>query len=74
MFLIKEVGPTATTEPDVNLLAPEEIVRRTKAVPKSKIERTETDKKRERRHKKKRQQFVFTILKLTKNLVFRFQF
>uniref|UniRef100_A0A914N2Q1 U3 small nucleolar ribonucleoprotein protein MPP10 n=1 Tax=Meloidogyne incognita TaxID=6306 RepID=A0A914N2Q1_MELIC len=58
---VEEVGPTATTEPDVNLLAPEEIVRRTKAVPKSKIERTETDKKRERRHKKKRQHVIASI-------------
>uniref|UniRef100_A0A915P308 U3 small nucleolar ribonucleoprotein protein MPP10 n=1 Tax=Meloidogyne floridensis TaxID=298350 RepID=A0A915P308_9BILA len=58
---VEEVGPTATTEPDVNLLAPEEIVRRTKAIPKSKIERTETDKKRERRHKKKRQHVIASI-------------
>ncbi|CAK5015327.1 unnamed protein product [Meloidogyne enterolobii] len=58
---VEEVGPTATTEPDVNLLAPEEIIRRTKAVPKSKIERTETDKKRERRHKKKRQHVIASI-------------
>ncbi|KAL7070660.1 hypothetical protein ACQ4LE_009679 [Meloidogyne hapla] len=58
---VEEVGPTATTEPDVNLLAPEEIIRRTKAAPKSKIERTETDKKRERRHKKKRQHVIASI-------------
>lgn len=56
--IFKEVGPTASTQPDVNMVAPEEVMRRIKAAPKAADERTDTDRKRERRHKKLRQRAV----------------
>ena len=57
-FRVEEVGPTASTEANAMLLAPEEVFRRVKAAPMAKEERTQTDKKRERRKKKKRQKCV----------------
>lgn len=52
---LEEIGQRAATAPDEELLAPEEIVKHAKFVPKSKEERTKTDKLRERRKKKKKQ-------------------
>lgn len=52
---LEEVGQRAVTAPDEELLAPEEIAKHVKFAPKSKEERTKTDKLRERRKKKKRQ-------------------
>lgn len=70
-FQREEVGPMALVEPNVNLLAPEEVRKRTKFVPKSKGERSVTDRKRERRNKKKKQKLVFFLLKwVRKKLAF----
>jgi len=55
---VEEVGPLAGTEPDVNLLAPEEVLRHRKAPPLATEERTTTDRKRERRKKKRMQKFT----------------
>jgi U3 small nucleolar RNA-associated protein MPP10 len=52
---LEEVGQKAVTGPDEELLAPEEITKRAKFVPKSKEERDKTDKLRERRKKKQKQ-------------------
>lgn len=60
-FRREEVGPLASTEPNVNLLAPEEVRSRAKFLPKAKEERTETDRKRERRNKKKKQKVLKKI-------------
>ncbi|KAI1719112.1 mpp10 protein domain-containing protein [Ditylenchus destructor] len=54
----EEVGPLASTESESALLAPEEVLRHSKAEPKAKNERTDTDRKRERRKKKMMQKFV----------------
>ena len=51
----EEVGPMASAAADETLLAPEEISRHVKKAPKSKDERTETDKNQERRKKKRKQ-------------------
>jgi len=59
----EEAGPTAATEPSAMLLAPEEVFRHLKAAPKAKEERTETDKKRERRKKKNNQGLDYKPLK-----------
>jgi U3 small nucleolar ribonucleoprotein component len=54
---MEEVGPTAAVEPDATLLAPEEVMKAAKrGAPKATEERTETDRKRERRQKKRKQQ------------------
>jgi U3 small nucleolar RNA-associated protein MPP10 len=52
---VEEVGPMAAAAADETLLAPEEISRHVKKAPKSKDERTETDKNQERRKKKRKQ-------------------
>lgn len=49
---LEEVGQKASTAPDEELLAPEEIVKHSKHIPKSKEERSKTDRLRERRKKK----------------------
>lgn len=54
-FRREEVGPLASADPNVQLLAPEEVRKRAKTLPKAKDERDETDRKRERRNKKKKQ-------------------
>uniref|UniRef100_A0AC34GTN3 Uncharacterized protein n=1 Tax=Panagrolaimus sp. ES5 TaxID=591445 RepID=A0AC34GTN3_9BILA len=51
----EEVGPMASAAADETLLAPEEITRHVKNAPKSKDERTTTDKNQERRKKKRKQ-------------------
>ncbi|CAD5217301.1 unnamed protein product [Bursaphelenchus okinawaensis] len=51
---VEEVGQKAATAADEDLLAPEEIKKRTKGLMKSKEERDKTDKLRERRKKKKK--------------------
>lgn len=61
---VEEVGMTAST--DEQLMAPEEVKKKVKGEIKAKEERTDTDKKRERRRKKIRQRWaeleiVFTI-------------
>ena len=50
---VEEVGMTAST--DEQLMAPEEVKKKVKGEIKAKEERTDTDKKRERRRKKIRQ-------------------
>lgn len=62
---VEEVGQTATTAPDEELLAPEEVSKHTKFVPKSKEERSKTDKLRERRKKKKKQKLVSLLSHIT---------
>ncbi|CAD5221988.1 unnamed protein product [Bursaphelenchus xylophilus] len=52
---VEEVGQKASTAPEEDLLAPEEIKKRAKGVIKSKEERDKTDKLRERRKKKRKQ-------------------
>jgi U3 small nucleolar RNA-associated protein MPP10 len=60
---LEEVGQQAIANPDENLLAPEEIVKHSKFVPKSKEERTKTDRLRQRRKKKKGQKGKLIIRK-----------
>ncbi|KAI6197970.1 hypothetical protein M3Y94_01288800 [Aphelenchoides besseyi] len=55
---LEEVGQKASTAPDEEMLAPEEIAKHVKSAPKSTEERTQTDKKRERRKKKKKQKVL----------------
>ena len=54
----EEVGPLASTEPSSSMLAPEEIFPRAKTAPMAVEELTQTDRKRMRRNKKKRQRFL----------------
>lgn len=51
----EEVGPMASTAADEALLAPEEVSKHLKGDLKAADERTETDRLRERRKKKKKQ-------------------
>ncbi|KAI6181565.1 U3 small nucleolar ribonucleoprotein MPP10 [Aphelenchoides besseyi] len=55
---LEEVGQKASTAPDEEMLAPEEIAKHVKSAPKSTEERNQTDKKRERRKKKKKQKVL----------------
>ena len=52
---VEEVGPLASTSADSQMLAPSEVFTVKKGPLKAKEERTDTDKKRERRKKKIKQ-------------------
>lgn len=62
----EEVGPMASAGGDETALAPEEISRHVKAAPIAKDERTSTDKKRERRKKKVKQNILSRAGKMPK--------
>ena len=62
----EEVGPLAAAGGDETLLAPEEVSRHVKAAPMAKDERTKTDKKRERRKKKVKQNVLARTGKMPK--------
>ena len=52
---VEEVGPLASTSADSQMLTPAEVFSVRKGVEKAKEERTDADKKRERRKKKMKQ-------------------